>query len=386
MSGMFSKVIWIWPLWDQKNHEDRPRDLVQIDMGWLMVDTLIPKLKRRAFCFCYKSLNRGPSDTYTVRKKDECRRLPTSLENDNGNYSEGVVIDRKMCNTEMSFYHEEIREDVAADILRRETEYYKENGVILDIDEDFYGCTFASRPLLNAGFTDKELDAFNEIISMILCPYNAKEEKEADSMMSLLLDDAISADCLKKKSEVGCQQEEDHIYDKFKKILLTNKKHLICGKKTPIKAGNPEEQLRKLLHTIMTWNQRQLSAAKKVGFCSTTSKARGLDMTKGSQFHFCMGANTPNRTMVIEHNTTLSEINSRTTRLKNIVKALKPNLLPNIVTLCRSSRDGYVPREFQNKIENDIIESLKAMSPLQLHFDEELLGGKDGWLRSKGLS
>lgn len=253
----------------------------------------------------------------------------------------------------------------------------------MDIDEDFYACTFASRPLLNAGFTEEELDDLNEITGSIFCPNNVKEEQEADTLLSQLLDEVMTYGCLEKKTE--CQQKDVSIQNKYFNILQRNSKHLVCGKKQR-KEGNKEEQLRKLVKTMVSWNPRKVTAIKQVGFCLTTSKSRGLDMTKAAEFHVCMGANTPNRTLVIEHNTTIPEINKRTLGLKEIFEAMKPRLLPTMVTLCRSSRDGYVPREFQNKIESDIIESLESLSPLKLHFDDELLGGKKGWYESRGLS
>lgn len=126
---------------------DKARDLFKINVGWLMVDTLIPKMKRRTFCFCYHSLNTNKRTGSSVKKPEECRRLPTSLESQTDDFPEGVVIDRETCKIEMSFLHEEISEDFAADVFRKEAENFKENGVILDIDEDFYACTFASRPV-----------------------------------------------------------------------------------------------------------------------------------------------------------------------------------------------------------------------------------------------
>lgn len=52
------------------------------------------------------------------------------------------MIDRKMCKIEMLFLYEEISEDLVVDVFRKEVENFRENGVILDIDEDFYVCIF----------------------------------------------------------------------------------------------------------------------------------------------------------------------------------------------------------------------------------------------------
>lgn len=52
------------------------------------------------------------------------------------------MIDRKMCKVEMLFLYEEISEDLVVDVFRKEVENFRVNGVILDIDEDFYVCIF----------------------------------------------------------------------------------------------------------------------------------------------------------------------------------------------------------------------------------------------------
>ncbi|XP_062581519.1 uncharacterized protein LOC134243301 isoform X2 [Saccostrea cucullata] len=380
LSGMYSKVVWVWPRWDQENHEHGPRELYSAKVGRLMVDTSIPKMKRKTLCVCYQSLN-------VNRKSDkvDCRRLPTSLEDDD-DIDDGVEIDPKTCKTEITFSYEEVREDLAADIFRREANTYKENGVILDIDEDFFACTYASRPLLDAGLTEKEIDSVNDIVSGTLCPNNAKEEQEADGVFTELLDDVISA-CFGKEKQGGsaCQNKEASIRDKYLHILNNRKEHLLCGK-TFDRKWNKEEHLKNLVHLLLGMMKAQILAIKHVGFCFTTIKSRGLDMTRSSEFHLCTGANTPNRSMVIEHRTTLLEIKQRTEGLQDIFTALKPSLLPSVITLCRSSRDGYVPRELQSHIENNIIKSLSSSFSVQLNYDVELLGGKEGWLESRGIS
>lgn len=86
------------------------------------------------------------------------------------------MIDRKMCKIEMLFLYEEISEDLVVDVFRKEVENFRENGVILDIDEDFYVCIFVLRFLLNVGFIEEEFDDLNEIIGSIFCLNDVKEE------------------------------------------------------------------------------------------------------------------------------------------------------------------------------------------------------------------
>ncbi|XP_056017898.1 uncharacterized protein LOC125670314 isoform X2 [Ostrea edulis] len=381
MSGMFSKVVWVWPRWDRENHESETHDIVQISIGWLMVDTSIPKMKRKTFCLCY---HRWKTSIGSKKKEDiNCRRLPTSLENED-DFPEGVEIDFKTCKSETKFMFEEIREDLAADIFWRNGNEYRENGVILDIDEDFFGCTYASQTLLDAGITEEEFRSINEILGRIFCPNNAKEELVTDNILTKFLDDIISSRCFGQDVKGdACQKKEDSIYEKFIQTLHEDNENLLC--RNILKQDWNKKELMLLLRSMMERNLAQIMAIKHVGFCSTTSNLRGLEMTKSSEFNICVGANTPNRSLVIEHHTNSYEIKQRAKVLKEIFEALKPNLQPSMITLCRSSRDGYVPRELQNQIEGNIIESLKSLSPTKLNYDTELLGGKDGWLKSRGF-
>lgn len=76
----------------------------------------------------------------------------------------------------MLFLYEEISEDLVVDVFRKEVENFRVNGVILDIDEDFYVCIFVLWFLLNVGFIEEEFDDLNEIIGSIFCLNNVKEE------------------------------------------------------------------------------------------------------------------------------------------------------------------------------------------------------------------
>ncbi|XP_056022127.1 UPF0489 protein C5orf22 homolog [Ostrea edulis] len=385
MSGIFSKVVWVWPRWDQKNHESESREVVQISIGWLMVDTAIPKIKRKTFCLCYHRVNDIQKTSSGSKKREDvnCRRLPTALENED-DFPEGVKIDFKTCKSKKTFIYEEIREDLAPDIFRRKGNEYRENGVILDIDEDFFGCTYASQIMLDAGITEEEFRYINEILGRIFCPNNAKEETATDNILMKVLDDIILSDCFAQDVKGDdCQKKEVSIYEKYIQTLNKDNENLLC--RNTFKQDWNKKELVLLLQSIMKKSLTQIMAIKHVGFCSTTSTARGLDMTKSSEFNICIGANTPNRSMIIEHHTNLYEIRQRTMVLEEIFETLKPSLLPSMITLCRSSRDGYVPRELQNLIEGNIIESFKSLSPTKLNYDTELLGGREGWLKSRGF-
>ncbi|VDK30364.1 unnamed protein product [Dibothriocephalus latus] len=56
--------------------------------------------------------------------------------------------------------------------------------------------------------------------------------------------------------------------------------------------------------------------------------------------------------------------------------------VPDVITVARSARDGYVPRWLQTRLEQLILQILKVIFRLgqdDVVFSEYLAGGKGGW-------
>jgi hypothetical protein len=312
-----------------------------------------------------------------------CWQLPAPPANDFG-IPESIEIDFHRCKSEKTISFEEVREDLAADIFMQNGDKYKDNEVVLDIDEDFFGCTYASQIMFDAGITDDEIQSINKIIGHLFCPYNAKEEIATDNILIKFLDDIVSSGYVGHvMKESVCREKENSIFDKYMQILQNDHKHLLCRNTSKQEWNKKTFML--LLHSIMEKKLTQITAIKHVGFCSKKSKSHGIDITKSSEFSICIGANTPNRSIILEYHTNFYEIKQRTKILEDIFRTLKRRLLPSMITLSRSSRSGCAPRELQNLIEGNIIDSLKALSPIKLNYDTELLGGREGWLKFRGF-
>ena len=72
----------------------------------------------------------------------------------------------------------------------------------------------------------------------------------------------------------------------------------------------------------------------------------------------CHGVNTPHFTNQIYVPKT-EEIPAATERFSSLLD-LVPSSNVKLVTLCRSNRDGFVPRHLQQDIERDILSSVRA--------------------------
>lgn len=125
----------------------------------------------------------------------------------------------------------------------------------------------------------------------------------------------------------------------------------------------------------------QLSALQKVGFClSTTYKT--FQLLNPSLFSTCRGANSPNETAVTEHRTNAREVRARARLLSNILQVFRESP-PNLVTVCRSIRDGYTPRKYFKDIERLVLRAIQINFPkTRVHYDSGLLNGKIGFRQS----
>ncbi|KAK7498478.1 hypothetical protein BaRGS_00010138, partial [Batillaria attramentaria] len=61
------------------------------------------------------------------------------------------------------------------------------DSVLLDIDEDYYGCEAAIRPLLETGLTEQMVGVVSDYVSRLFCPINSEQESRADAFFNSLV-------------------------------------------------------------------------------------------------------------------------------------------------------------------------------------------------------
>lgn len=249
------------------------------------------------------------------------------------------------------------------------------SNIVLDIDEDYYGCTLPAQDLVDVGVTVDNLQDFNDILDKLFCPQNVGQENKTDKMLHIAVEMLKSEEACKKVAKfakcTGVARRATTLYYLERESLnlkircpLANTKYAIL--------------LRKLVSKLSTLNTTQLSTLQVVGFCISTMLPATSNLWE-STFGVCIGNNVPGQTMVFDHPTNSSEIVYRTSVLKNILKSLKKANI-QITTVCRSIRDGYTPRKHFHHIEHDVLNALNVLGRrTQFHFDSWLLGGKKGW-------
>ena len=366
MASLVTRMIWVWPEWDRKNHE---KDYVMstVKLGWLLSNNTETKKPELEFCMCQKS-----------GIKIECMYIKEG--EDDG--VEEVMIEPEICHIKKTILVEEINEAMAVSLLKQNKWIQQSENIILDIDEDFFGCSYVIKPLLDANVSAESLKMIEENLRRIVCPISTFHETSSNKIML----EIISLLMLKKSCQTGLKtvsecNDANLDLNPHKQLvhLLTNavrrNETNLCSKNV----NNPRLQffIKRFINGLSRLTVEQLKIIHQIGFCSSTTP-KTLDIYGLPEFGLCYGANTPLESAVTEFNPTLADIKNRSKILRGIIQNLKQHY-PKFVTLCRSVRDGYTPRQFFTTIENEILTSLKeAFQNIKLHYDEDLLDGKVG--------
>ncbi|WAQ96552.1 LOW QUALITY PROTEIN: INVO-like protein [Mya arenaria] len=380
MANFINRLIWVWPDWDLTNHDEK------YTMGTLSLGTVnMKKVNARRnsksrdqvasqfspFCMC---MNNG-TDV-------ECWSL---FDVERGNMSrerDEYTLRSDLCVIKKLLIVEELHESKAVAFFKNPKWSGRNESIVLDIDEDFYGCTYAVEPLLNTNFSMERLRRLNGIIVDFLCPLNASHEKASDiflvDLVSSVRNNRACTINQELKNSSTCKEILDlKIIDHFSnklRLLILSKSITTCQSK----GTGVNQFVKDLVIFLAKMRIRQLRALQSVGFCASTSP-RTLNKDN-RMFVVCSGANTPEDSMVLVHRPTEKEITRRTIFLRSILRNIMKKT-PGFVTIARSVRDGYTPRENFEQIERDVLTALNTTSSQRLNviYDKELLGGKPGW-------
>ncbi|CAC5412969.1 DNASE1 [Mytilus coruscus] len=165
MSGLFKKIVCIWPQWDESNHEeDEASTDFKVGLTTLEFDDL--EEYGRTFCMCF---------TNFTTSKNMCVYTPV-----NGDRANMVQLPIISCDIHIEFEVILLEEKVAADSL---TDNLGNENIVLDIDEDFYGCILPAQTLVDIGITLSETEKLNEILDSIVCPKTSDHDMKADKIL-----------------------------------------------------------------------------------------------------------------------------------------------------------------------------------------------------------
>lgn len=373
MAGLINRMIWVWPEWDRVNHE-ADYEMFSVQVGWTMANVSDSPYLHKTFCMCQKS-----------EEKVECIYPSDSEEKG----VEEVYIKPEDCHTKKVVLVENIHELKAIEFLKQNDWINESESILLDIDEDFFGCSYVIKPLLDTNVSIDTIREIEENLRRIICPKSTFQETQTNKIILKILSlmirqkscQAEIKDTTKCKDSNLNLKPEVHLID-----LLTNafklKETNICvynGRQIKIQIF-----VKRFVKGLSRLTIEQLRIMHQIGFCSTTTP-KTLHYFGPPEFGLCYGANTPLETAVVEFNPTAGDIKKRSGILRDIIQNMR-QYSPQFVTLCRSVRDGYTPRQFFSTIENEILTTLeKTFRNVNLTYDRDLLDGKEGRILKQDL-
>ncbi|XP_076459880.1 UPF0489 protein C5orf22 homolog isoform X2 [Babylonia areolata] len=377
MTGVISRYIWVWPEWDRPDHtEERDHEVSEIIAGWRIYYPTDGKPFQR-HCACIRPV---PTDS-TDHEDWECwDDEPDPLE-----LGEASLIKSKKCQMVMRAVMETIHEEKALELLKGGNWIRPGEKVLLDIDEDYFGCESSIMPLFNAGWTKEAITHLSDLVDKFLCANDVHYEFFADKIFRTIVQnirDYTASLCENdpSKRHAGCLSESEAdkaLIQMMPKIAAAMDRagtsHLLCNGKAS------EVILQIIIRSLMRLNVTQLDALHYVGICMETSPSSMMYVP--NSLHVCHGFNIPGETQVSFHVPTVQENMKRSALLRSTLSLLPQQ--PRLVTVCRSMRDGYTPWRYFSTIERSIMDVLKSVfmgvKPNSVHYDHNLLGGKKGW-------
>ncbi|KAK6170040.1 hypothetical protein SNE40_018527 [Patella caerulea] len=370
-AGLISRYIWVWPPWES-SMVIMENDHVQFNIRMGLLKGLSPGDKYPV-CVCLDFIQNFRNMT------NYCVHLNDLMDIGDTRKTE---IPRDTCEIKRTTVVELVSEDKALELSRSDNWLSPLDNIILDIDEDYYGCEAAIMPLYDVGMTSQTVDVVSEIIQLIFCPSNAGQESQLNSLFYDLIQKIKLVKQLNQRKGgetldgLGFKKNASKViyqdfYDTLKNPFLEKS---VCKK--------VEYSLKKLTLILVNYLFRltvsQLIAVSKVGLCLPVSQST-YEFSPDMGMRLCVGFNRPNRTMVIFHTPTMREIEIRTANMRSLLKNVPA---PSVVTVCRSMRDGYTPVKYFSKIEKDVLNALintyEKISFDSIHYDSDLLGGKPG--------
>lgn len=370
MTGLVSKVIWIYPSWDKDQKEPE----LQREVNFGHASIRFRSVRETRLCNCIKEME-------SKSKDHQC--FVVHFEDKKPNLRAEMSISSKRCKLSKMFSSIHLRDSTALEKLATGSLIDDDEAVILDINEDFFGSESGIIQMNEAGVPTDTVIQVNAKLKELFCPRFIKHESAADTLMKDVFALMLKV-CNWDKSFIKCELSFGELQRKTMEMLSNTFKSfpsLFCGKSD----GDIQPAWDNLLGMLHATPYLRLRALLDMGVCLNTSpETFGFIEEEEGAIVICHGLNFPNSTGGYLHIPSDREITHREHILKDLFTQVHSITQPKLITLSRSIRDGFTPRNISTQIEGSILRSLSHSdvvrdANLRVEYSKNLLGGQKGW-------
>lgn len=378
ITGLLSRFIWVWPSWDKRFMEQKQRyesSLVELGWFWEEFDAGGGRGGREPhFCQC-ETPQFPPVEPLSKR----CSFLNSTVATAE---QQLTIIPAEFCQIERHYISEHVNEEHFVEKISEDVGWLRDDeNVIYDVDEDFFGCENVGNVLTENGPAWSVVESLDEQLKEFLCPKYITHEDIGNRFLKLLLQPFIKR-CESVASRNLCTGAAGFtrlMSNAYGDLVSEFRRHpsLFCGR-NDFDVRNSWLKLAKIFYKMPAAHVKKVY---DLGFClSTTPKTLYFDVGR-AEFTLCHGLNQANSTIVFLHSPDRSEIMEHGGSFLRMTRAVFRRRPFSLVTVCRSVRDGFTPRQSADLIESEILETLKRVTDERgkIHYDDDLLGGRMGW-------
>ncbi|CAL8106201.1 unnamed protein product [Calicophoron daubneyi] len=277
------------------------------------------------------------------------------------------IIAPEECSEDWRYIYLQSPAPKASEILKS---YKKKTSFILDIDEDFFGVHLPGHKLTEAGLTMDDIRKLENTTLFLFCPKSPSLEKVIDEWFKEIIDNLITR-CSDNSGIIPGVCGNTLLLEVTEEIQ-SNAQSWFC-----------EVDIRKhlaelffiLTQSTMTGNK--LRALANTGLCLSSSWSTHLSEP---HLHLCVGQIILNTSSVKEFTPSDNDLQQLAGDITKVLQSLPHR--PIVITISRSSRNGYTPRSQQMLIENTILGLLKSFLSVETKdvvYSPNLAGGISGW-------
>lgn len=371
MTGLISRVVWVWPSWDESLIDQKePYESRLVDLGWFWEERDNGRTREPHFCQC---------ETPKVPQKDYAKKCSFLNSSATDVEQQDTLMAADKCHIETSYLTEHIKEQhFVKKIVNDPMWFENDESMILDIDEDFFGCENVANSLVQDDLLWSEIEMIDQRLRRFLCPKFIQHEELGNGFLRTLLQ-LFMKNCKFSRCS-GMDLFTDLLNEAYDVLVSEFRLHpsMFCGY-NDFDVRNAWKGLAKIFYQLPPQHIRRIH---DLGFCLSVSPKTLFFEEGRAELTICHGLNPPNATVVFLHSPEKLEIVDRGQRLLTMLQSILETRSLPLVTLCRSVRDGFTPRGLADFIEGEVLETLARASEVgwEINYDDDLLGGRMGWV------